>query len=878
MVWNARCKFGLMDRPMRNIAFIIIVSVVYLSLAAAIADPPGGSTSRPATLPASLPAGGPSSGPTTAPSRFNAAGEPIPGDAVDRLGSARFHVAPGFPRMEISPDGNRAYTAMGQDLLIWDLSSGLVSRQVKLEQPLLGGFAVSRDGTRLAGKGNGILEFYDLKEGNRIAQVKADDSLQMAAESGVVFTADGNHVVSIGGRNLYLRGADGNLVKSVNFLKGQGIVSSATSTPDGKLIAIAIVNYQTRSTDITFFDGPQLSPLDDPVKMDMNGIVSMCLSPDGTLLGIGRPDGTTVLVDVKTRKTLWTLAQSGKGQVMGIAISKDNTVLVTCDAQRMSFWKIGAAVPESPFARSASYFGYAPPQLRQTADGKRLVYLPQGQAIEIVDIHTGKELVTSPGHVAAVASLQFSPDGKTLASAGMDARVILWDVLKRQERLRFNAAAQCGRAMSFSPDGQWLATAQNMTNKATLWPVTGRGEPVELTTGGQYPWGALFCDANTVVVAGQTSLSFWSPAAPSAPTNSLDYRNSMVVGLAVSPDGKTLAYSRLASGRVTGDLPAITLMDKAGNDLGKIPGSPGTIEFSPCGQYLACLPWNRRDGRAGGMIIIHDLLTRGPALTFDVPASTCMRWSDDGRLIVLVGNSGAATLPTQAGTIEVHSAIDGRLVHAYSGHIGGATALAISPDQKLLASGGADGTILLWDFTVARKAATSRPAAAPDFPAAWDALAGDDDKKGYAARWAFIDAGEKGLAALAERVKPYESVAAERIEKLVAQLDSDSSDERDKAQQQLAKLASQAGNQLRDMMDKAASEEVRERLKTLVESAKSARPTSEEIRACRAIAIARQIGGPQAVKVLDTLAKSTKDSRPAIEAADALKELSARAK
>ncbi len=53
----------------------------------------------------------------------------------------------------------------------------------------------------------------------------------------------------------------------------------------------------------------------------------------------------------------------------------------------------------------------------------------------------------------------FSPDGKTLASAGFDKRVKLWQVSAGRELLTLPEQKDRVRWLAFSPDGTKLATA-----------------------------------------------------------------------------------------------------------------------------------------------------------------------------------------------------------------------------------------------------------------------------------------------------------------------------------------------------------------------------------------------------------------------------------
>src|SRR5947199_224413 len=77
---------------------------------------------------------------------------------------------------------------------------------------------------------------------------------------------------------------------------------------------------------------------------------------------------------------------------------------------------------------------------------------------------------TLKGHTAAVLSVAYSPDGKTLASASQDTTIRLWDVKTGKERDTLKGHTAGVFSVAYSPAGEALASgSQDHTIK--LWDV-----------------------------------------------------------------------------------------------------------------------------------------------------------------------------------------------------------------------------------------------------------------------------------------------------------------------------------------------------------------------------------------------------------------------
>ncbi len=95
---------------------------------------------------------------------------------------------------------------------------------------------------------------------------------------------------------------------------------------------------------------------------------------------------------------------------------------------------------------------------------------------QVFDFHTGKLLASMKGHAYPIIALDFSPDGKRLATASYDGTVRLWNVSSGSELLLIGEDGSLDD-VAFSGDGQFIVTSGFFHHVWSAGCSTGEAPP-----------------------------------------------------------------------------------------------------------------------------------------------------------------------------------------------------------------------------------------------------------------------------------------------------------------------------------------------------------------------------------------------------------------
>jgi hypothetical protein len=191
------------------------------------------------------------------------------------------------------------------------------------------------------------------------------------------------------------------------------------------------------------------------------------------------------------------------------------------------------------------------------------------------------------------------------------------------------------------------------------------------------------------------------------------------------------------------------------------------------------------------------------------------------------------------------------------GHQGMVQSLVFSADGRTLASGGADTTVLLWDVTGATGKGRPAKLTAEQLKALWADLDNQDARQAYEAIGQLVAAPAQAVPLLQGHLRPVPPPDPKVLARLVANLNSDEFDKRDKAAQELERLGDAAEPYLRRVLAEKPVAEVRRAIELLL-AGLDGQP--ERRRAARALEALEYAGTPEAKQLLGELAKGAPDA------------------
>ncbi|MCY4404291.1 MAG: trypsin-like peptidase domain-containing protein [Candidatus Poribacteria bacterium] len=465
----------------------------------------------------------------------------------------------------------------------------------------------------------------------------------------------------------------------------QRIIHDIKFSFNGKKLASASSDKSIRLWDIENLEEDNQSkrlPYKDIVR-------TVTFSSDSQLVAGGSDDGIIQVWDANTGDSVYSFSEH-KASVQVVDFSFDRTKLASASLDgSVILWSL---VGEGGKIQSTITHDTPVYTVKFSPDGNTFATGTADRLIRLWDTKTEKRNFTLRGHKDAVPNIDFSPDGTLLVSGSPDGTVFVWDILGERTKVEIHGHTGGIKALSYTQDNRIRACGTGLDGKLRIWDAGTSSELSILKDHIELTQAVAFSkDGERIASGGSVDGNIFL----SNVLNNLNYTTNNdnrlesvfkgnphgITALTISP-----ANTILASGGSDGRIHLLNIA--TGRQLKILRGAQSTITaltFILDSTHLF-------SGEENGTIRYWNALT-GKQVGEETKGSfseiTALAFSPNLRILAIGDKTG---------TITLFDHLKDETKTVLSLHTQKITSIIFSDDNQRFVSGSEDGTILIWDL------------------------------------------------------------------------------------------------------------------------------------------------------------------------------------
>ena len=419
-------------------------------------------------------------------------------DIRSRTPTRRLKIGTGQHALALSPDGRTAAVGIDRGLQLVDTRSGAVLTAARAHGGAPSWLLFSPDGETVVSTSlDGTVALWDAESATLRETLRGHSR----AVQQPVFSPDGETLFTASHDETAIAwdiGGERGLGRRFTFTDDRHADPSGydghpgSFSPDGQLVALGLNGRGIRLRDAT-----DLTPVGQSLLETGGEVWALAFAPDGRTLAAVTRSGQATLWDVESRSLLRRFTVAGAGVVVeGVSFSPDGTILATAtppcfvihpdpcrEPGGVRLWDAGTG--EALDTIAGVYAG----DVAFSPAGSTLGFVHEGRdaagTAEVWDVAERSRIIKLPvGTESEYHAIAFSPDGQALATGGLDDPIVrVWDVRTGELIRELDQGSAGALTLDFSPDGRTLAVS-GYEPVASLWDVaTGARIGPTLTAG-----------------------------------------------------------------------------------------------------------------------------------------------------------------------------------------------------------------------------------------------------------------------------------------------------------------------------------------------------------------------------------------------------------